>query len=276
MGGDVIKAEVDEGGIVGDRIYALVDVETGKVVTAKSVKQFPDLLQCRATYVEPPRAGGGSTPVRISLPNGTSIVSGSGQTASTLSAHFGRDVKLVQAAPENFTIDQYHPDVADVDSEGRRDTFVEQKLGSALFAQLGMPSPVRVGMLFDMFPISVLTTSTLDRLRELDAETTFDPRRFRMNVVVKTSGAGFIENEWIDRELTIGGTVRLHIAMPDPRCVMTTLAQSDLPRETDVLRTLARHNRLEIGPGVRFPCAGVYAAVTAGGSVAVGDNVALG
>ncbi|MBN9100623.1 MAG: MOSC domain-containing protein [Pseudonocardia sp.] len=55
------------------------------------------------------------------------------------------------------------------------------------------------------------------------------------------------------------------------RCVMTTLAQSDLPADVDTLRTIAKHNRLEIpGMGV-WACAGVYADVTAGGSVSVGD-----
>ena len=275
QGESLQQADVDEGGVLGDRVYALVDTETGKVVTAKSVRLFPDLLRCSATYVEPPQADSEPPPVRIALPDGTSVVSGSGQTDGARSAYFRRDVTLVRAAPENFTLDQYHPDVEGADPESRRDTFVEQKLGSALFAQLGMPSPVPVGKLLDMFPVSVLTTSTLDRLRELDVQTTFAPRRFRMNAVVKTSGARFIENDWIDRELTIGNVVRLHVAMPDPRCVMTTLTQRDLPQETEVLRTLARHNRVEIAPGVRFPCAGVYAAVAAGGSFAVGDDVVL-
>jgi hypothetical protein len=214
-------------------------------------------------------------PVRITLPNGTSVVSGSEQTDRALSAFFQRDVSLVQAAPENYTIDQYHPDIDGVDPAGHRDTLVEQKLGSALFAQLGVPSPVPVGTLFDAFPISVLTTSTLDRLRELDSQSTFDPRRFRMNVVVKTPGVGFVENDWIEHEVSVGSAVRLGIAMPDPRCVMTTLAQPDLPQENDVLRTLARHNRIQVGPAGQYPCAGVYAAVTAAGRITVGDDVVV-
>ncbi|MEE9587642.1 MAG: hypothetical protein V3V97_06435 [Hyphomicrobiaceae bacterium] len=35
--------------------------------------------------------------------------------------------------------------------------------------------------LFDLFPVSVLTTSTLDQLSELQTDSTFDERRFRMN-----------------------------------------------------------------------------------------------
>ena len=275
QGESLEQAELDEAGVLGDRAYALLDTETGKVVSAKSVRLFPDLLACRATFAEPPQAGCEMPPVRITLSDGTAVVSGSEQTDRALSAYFQRDVSLVRAAPENFTIDQYHPDIDGVDPAGHRDALVEQKLGSALFAQLGLPSPVPVGKLFDVFPVSVLTTSTLDRLRELDSGSTFDPRRFRMNAVVKTTGVGFLENDWVEHELSIGTAARLGVAMPDPRCVMTTLAQADLPQEHGVLRTLVRHNRIQVGPGGQYPCAGVYAAVTAGGRIAVGDAVRL-
>jgi hypothetical protein len=55
---------------------------------------------------------------------------------------------------------------------------------------------------------------------------------------------------------------------------MTTLAQEDLPKDNDVLRTLAQHNRLDVGGGL-WPCAGVYAIVEATGTTATGDVVAL-
>jgi len=56
---------------------------------------------------------------------------------------------------------------------------------------------------------------------------------------------------------------------------MTTLAQDDLPKDTDVLRTLTRHNRLQVGAAGQFPCAGVYAVVEAPGTMRTGDRVAL-
>ena len=269
------EAEVTELGLVGDRAYALVETDTGKVVSAKSVRRFPDLLNCRADFVEPPRPGLDPPPVRITLPNGTSATSDSGEIDQALSGHFGTEVSLALASPEDFTIDQYHPDVEGADPAGHRDTTVDQKLGSALFAELGLDSPVPVGAFFDMFPMSVMTTSTLDRLRELQPESRIDARRFRMNVIVETDGAGFRENDWIGRALALGDATRLQVALPDPRCVMTTLSQDDLPRDTDILRTLAKHNRMEIGPGAGYPCAGVYAAVAAPGTLRVGDRVSL-
>src|SRR4028118_2203546 len=269
------QAELTEHGLVGDRAFALIDAETGKVVSAKSVKLFPGLLDCRAAFVEPPRAGGELPPVRIVLPDGTSVTSDSSDVTDVLSAYFQRDVTLARTAPDDFTIDQYHPDVEDVDPAGYRDTVVEQKLGSAFFAQIGLASPVPVGSFLDLVPGSVLTASTLGRLGELRPQSRFDQRRFRMNVIVGTEEGGFVENDWIDHELAIGEAVRLGVAMADPRCVMTTLAQEELPKDTEVLRTLTQHNRVQVGAAGLFPCAGVYAAVASAGTMRVGDRVAL-
>ena len=269
------QAEVTGQGLLGDRAYALVDADTGKVVSAKSVKLFPDMLGCRAAFVEPPRSGREIPPVRIVLPDGTSVASSSSDAERALSAHFRRSVKLARAAPENFTIDQYHPDVEGIDPAGYRDTVTESKLGSAFFAQAGMASPVPVGAFFDLFPVSVLTSSTLDRLTELEPRSRFDQRRFRMNLIVRAAPAGFVENDWVGRELAVGDTLRLKIALPDPRCVMTTLAQEDLPRDNDILRALVRHNKIQVGGAGQYPCVGVYAVVQAAGTIRTGDRVAL-
>jgi len=56
---------------------------------------------------------------------------------------------------------------------------------------------------------------------------------------------------------------------------MTTLAQEELPRDTDVLRTLARHNKVQVGAAGQFPCAGVYAVVEAPGIMRLRDRVAV-
>ena len=96
-----------------------------------------------------------------------------------------------------------------------------------------------------------------------------------MNVVVKTDETGFVENDWIGRELAIGEAVKLRVAIPDPRCVMTTLAQDELPRDTDILRALAQHNKVEVGDAGKLPCVGVYAVVEAPGVIRTGDQVTL-
>jgi MOSC domain-containing protein len=269
------RAELTERGVLGDRAYALVDADTGKVVSAKSVRLFPTLLACQAAFLEAPQPGRDLPPVRITLPDSTSVTSESRNADELLSGWFKRAVRLARAAPADFTIDQYHPDVEGLDPAGHRNTVVEQKLGSALFAEVGLASPVPEGSFFDLFPMSVVTTSTLDRLRELAPQSSIDARRFRMNVVIATSEPGFLENEWVGHELEVGPAARFLVALPDPRCVMTTLAQDELPADTGILRTLAGHNRIQVGDIGKFPCAGVYAVVGAAGPVRTGDRVNL-
>jgi uncharacterized protein YcbX len=273
-GEKVEAADLTETGLAGDRAYALVDTETGKVMSGKNPRLGPSLLGCRAAFVEASQAGDERPTVRITLPDGTSVRSDAPDVDAILSDFFGRPVKLERAAPEDFTIDQYHPDIADLDPEGHRDTVTESKLGSAFFAEAGLPSAVPVGAFFDLFPVSIMTTSTLDRLNELRPESRFDERRFRMNVIVATRDAGFLENGWTGRALQIGDGARLGVTIADPRCVMTTIAQDDLPRDTEVLRTLVRQNRLDVAGGM-YPCAGVYAVVESAGTIRAGDAVSL-
>jgi hypothetical protein len=45
------------------------------------------------------------------------------------------------------------------------------------------------GSFFDLFPLSVLTLSSLEQISELEPESRFDARRFRMNIIVGTSAA---------------------------------------------------------------------------------------
>ena len=267
LGTRLNEAPITQRGIEGDRAFALIETASGKVVSAKNVKAFPNLFACRAAYDD----AAGEAVVRITFPDGRSITNKSADVDAVLSDFFGRGVTLAHTAPSNFTIDEHHPDI-DKDDLG---PVIEAQLGSALFAKLGAPSPVPVGAFFDAFPLSILTTSTLERLNTLRPQSRFDERRFRMNIVVRTNEPGFVENAWIDRTLEIGESVRLRITMPDPRCVMTTLAQGDLARDIDILRTLSAHNAIAIGGLGKKPCAGVYATVTSGGTIHAGDEIRL-
>jgi len=274
QGERVDEAEVTDSGVLGDRAYALVDTETGKVLSGKSPRVGALLLSCRAEFVSAPAPGNEMAPVRVTLPDGTAVTTDARDADAALSDFLEREVTLQRAAPDDFTIDHHHPDVEGLDPDGHRDAVTMSKLGAAFFAEAGMPSPVPTGSFLDLFPVSVLTTSTLARLQALRPESRFAARRFRMNVVVDTQDDGFVENGWTGRSLHIGDTVRLAIVLSDPRCVMTTLAQDDLPKDNGILQTLVRHNRLEVADG-RYPCAGVYSVVEVAGTTRVGDRVTL-
>jgi uncharacterized protein YcbX len=74
----------------------------------------------------------------------------------------------------------------------------------------------------------------------------------------------FVENSWIGKTLGIGAEVKIQVTGPCPRCVMTTLAQGDLPRDPGILKTAAKHNEVRVG---------IYASVVEPGTVRIGDEV---
>src|SRR5439155_24964121 len=64
LGEELDAADLSEGGVVGDRAYALRDRETGKVASAKHPKLWPNLLACRAAVVDETRPEHELPPVR--------------------------------------------------------------------------------------------------------------------------------------------------------------------------------------------------------------------
>jgi uncharacterized protein YcbX len=119
-----------------------------------------------------------------------------------------------------------------------------------------------------------MTTASLRAARALHPDGDWDDRRFRSTVLLDVDGASFAEQEWVGRTLTIGD-VTLEVTAPTPRCVMVTLPQQDLGGDNQVLRTLARHNRVDVlGTGM-FACLGAYASVTRTGTIRVGDEATL-
>jgi uncharacterized protein YcbX len=122
------------------------------------------------------------------------------------------------------------------------------------------------GTYFDLFPIQVLTTSTLQLMSQLNPAADWDVRRFRPNVLVDTGlGNRAVENDWVGRTIRIGDLV-ITGEQPTIRCAMPMHAQTDLPRDPSVLRTIVREAN---------QCLGVYASVIEAGSVATGDPVEL-
>src|SRR5437667_2483615 len=249
MGEELNATEVTERGLLGDRAYALVDSSDGKAATAKNPRKWPNLFDFRATFVEPVRAAAKVPPVHIALPDGTPVTSNQSDLNEILSKALNREVTLRAAQGKAVTAEEYWPDMEGLD---HRDTVTDFTLPEGTF--------------FDVAMVHLLTTATLDRLRELYPQGRFEARRFRPNIVVETAPGerGFVENGWIGHTVAIGEQVRLQITGPCPRCVMTTLPQGDLPKDPGILRAAAQHNRANIG---------VYSSVLHGGMVRRGDSV---
>ena len=255
MGEEVNAAEVTERGLVGDRGFAVVDPSTGLVAGAKNPRKWGNFFDFHAAYTEPPQRGSKLPVVRVTLPDGAVVTSDQPDLARVLSGALGREVAFAEAAgageSSGAAAEEYWPDMEGLEF---RDSVTEWELPAGTF--------------FDLAVVHLLTTATIDRLRELYPQGRFEVRRFRPNIVVSTGpdAHGFVENGWIDRTVAIGDEVRLRITGGCPRCVMTTLPQADLPRDAGILRAAAQHNHADVG---------VYGEVIAGGAIVRGDRVTL-
>jgi uncharacterized protein len=252
QGEELTATEVTERGLLGDRAYALIDNVDGKAATAKQPKKWPTLFGFGATFIEPLRPDASVPPVRITLPDGTIATSLQADLNELLSTALSRAVKLNAAGRGHagtVNAEEYWPDMEGLDF---RDTVTDFTLPAGTF--------------FDCATVHLLTTATLDRLHQLYPQGRFEIPRFRPNIVVAPASAemDFVENAWIGRTLAIGDSVRLSITGPCGRCVMTTLAQADLPADPGILRTAAQHNKVNVG---------IYATVERGGSIRRGDAV---
>lgn len=251
MGEELGTSIITERGLLGDRAYALMDPSTEKVASAKNPRKWPNLFDFRANYSETPRLGEKTPSVRITAPDGEIVASEQSDIDETLSARLGREVTLVAAAPDAPTLEEYWPDIEGLD---HRETVTDEEMPSETF--------------FDLAVVHVLTTATINRLRELYPEGRIEVRRFRPNIVVEPPSGerGFVENSWVGGTLNLGDEVVLRITRPCPRCVMTTRPQGDLPQDVGILRTVAQHNETHVG---------VYASVLKGGKISRGDTVWL-
>src|SRR6266850_4060784 len=97
QGEELTASEVTERGLLGDRAYALVDRSDGKAATAKNPRKWPHLFDFRASFVEPPRAGAELPPVRIVLPDGSTIRSDQRDLNQILSKALNREVTFRSA-----------------------------------------------------------------------------------------------------------------------------------------------------------------------------------
>src|SRR5262245_54954449 len=85
-----------QGGLVGDRQFAVLDRETGKVAGAKNPRKWPDFFDFRAEYVERPTAGSRLPAVRVTLPDGTAVTNDQPAVNEVLSTALGREVDLAR------------------------------------------------------------------------------------------------------------------------------------------------------------------------------------
>ncbi len=266
QGESVSRLDVGTGGVSGDRSLALLDLDSGRVVSAHHPQKWGSLLECRARWDGEPDAGGC---VVVILPDGSEEPAGPGLEAK-LSDLLGRRVGLIREAPEGGSYEIVHPDLEGV----APDAFIERTLAAAGVRD-GRVGRLRValdaprGALVDVSPIHFIAGPSITALRASGEDA--DIRRFRPNLILDGPGDGYVEEAWNGALVSAAG-VEMQVSMPTPRCVMTTLAQRGLGPDQRPLRRLATDNRIQMGSG-GWACLGSYANVQRPGVVRVGDPV---
>jgi uncharacterized protein YcbX len=176
---------------------------------------------------------------------------------------------------EREDMNRYLPSFADPAQPDKSPTIVRAPSGvvfdvtdPALGAEL-WPQGARVIKqdrgVFDTFPLSLITTQTIDRLGEMTGAR-LDVQRFRPNILVEaTEQTPFPEDSWVGCVLRIGG-MRMRVDKRDGRCAVITIDPITAERDPAILRAVARD---------RQGCLGVYGSTVQPGRVALNDVVLI-
>ena len=268
VGETVETIRLGELGVVGDRTWAVRDLERGGI---RGAKKIGALMQLAARDL-------GDGRVEISLPDGSVVRTGDPDADERVSAAIDHPVRLEPLRPAD-DLDHYRrgaPDSDDMETEMRgifgRDAdepFPDFSIFPPIIAEFESPP----GTYYDAFPLMVMSAAALAALARALPESNVDVRRFRPSLVIDTgddgadaSTPGHPEFDWRGRRATIGSAT-IEFDAPCPRCVMVTREIDDrIPSDRAVLRHIVRDLDQNLG---------IYATVVEPGVVAVGDPLML-
>ena len=261
IGNRVPDGEFTDLGLVGDRIWALRDVERGFIA---NTRQTPGIMRLAAAH-----AGGGA--VTITLPDGRTVRSSDHDADAVLSAELGREVRLESLRPvDDLDFYRRQPDPAVTDPMAHlRDIFArEDDEPLPDFTKFGpnvMEFESPPGTFYDCFPLLVMSTSALRSMAEALPDSVVDIRRFRPTFVVDTGDEpGHPEFGWAGRRFAVGSAV-IEVVNDCPRCAaITKQVADDVPQDRAVLRHVVK----DLGQAV-----GVYCNVVQPGIITQGDEL---
>jgi uncharacterized protein YcbX len=210
QGVEVDALDLGTGGFEGDRRWALVDEESGRLMSAK---RWSALLQASADDE------------RIELPDGTQVAPDEADGA--LSDWLGRPVRVVEAGDQDGLAYEMTFDPPD---------------DSAELYDIDVPD----GTLVDLAAAHLVALPTLRGAAERYADLDWDVRRFRPNVVVDGDLAPFEEDGWVGRTLRIG-TAELAVRQPTVRCAMPLRGQPGLDRQVGLYGALEELHANHLG-----------------------------
>jgi uncharacterized protein YcbX len=256
VGEQVPHVELSSLGIVGDRHWAIRDLERGGI---RGGKKIGALMQCAAQ-----RHG---NDVVITLPSGATVSSQDADVDAVLTQALGHTVSL-EALPADNNLDHFRRGPGDSDDPlqelraifGRTED--EPLPNFAAFPPEVVEFESPPGTHYDCWPLMVMTTSAMDALRAALPNSVIDERRFRPSMMVETQETGHVEFSWKGKRAQMGSAV-VEFLDPCPRCVMVTQAvNADIGPDRDILRHIVRDLDQNLG---------VYARIMTPGVVRVGD-----
>lgn len=261
IGDTASSVEISQLGIVGDRHWAVRDLERGGI---RGAKKIGELMQFSAT-----RNNDGT--VTVTCPNGQSVPSTAADINDVLSAALGHKVAL-ESLPDNGDLEHFRRGPGDSDDPmselrgifGREEHEPLPNFGAFPPEIAEFESPP--GTHHDCWPLMIMTTSAMAALRQALPESRIDERRFRPSIVIDEADAGHPEFWWKGRTARLG-TAEIEFLDPCPRCVMITRRiNDDLPEDRAILRHVVRDLDQNVG---------VYARVSKPGVVSVGDELSF-
>lgn len=258
VGQCVPEIELSMLGIVGDRFWAVRDLERGGV---RGAKKIGDLMQFSANRID--------DAVMITLPNGKTLSSQDVDIDAVLSDALGHLVSLTSLPADN-NLDHFRRGPSDFDDpmEELRAVFGrtpdEPLPNFAAFPPDVVEFESPPGTHYDCWPLMVMTTSAMDALRAALPNSVIDERRFRPSMVIETNEVGHVEFSWKGKHAKLGSAV-VEFLDPCPRCVMVTRqVDSNIGKDVDILRHIVRDLDQNLG---------VYARVITPGIVHLGDSM---
>ncbi|MFT7653394.1 MAG: hypothetical protein ACI9ON_001261 [Limisphaerales bacterium] len=269
MGGHSLDStSLDLLGLPGDRCWAVRDEERGGI---KGGKRFATLMNLSASLNTEPSTSQRSPEATITLQDGSTVLTSDEAVNDALSQAVGSPLSLWPLLPKE-ALEHYlrTPNNPDQDpEEGLREVFGRTKdeplpdLSTFPAELMTYESPP--GTYFDAFPLLVMSQASLDSMQQASDTSTFDVRRFRPNIVMKTEESGFPEEAWAGKTAKLGSAT-IRFDMVCPRCVMTTHGFSDLPKDPKIMRQLVQQNGGNLG---------VYASVVEPGHIKLGDELLI-
>jgi len=260
VGSTVASIDLSSLGIVGDRHWAIRDLDNGGI---RGAKKIGELMQFTAS-----QQGGHVT---ITCPNGDITSSSHSDVNEKLSHALGRNVAL-ESLPADNNLEHFRrgPGTSSDPMTELRNIFGREEHeplpNFAAFPPEVAEFESPPGTHHDCWPLMVMTTSAMTAMQQALPDSNIDIKRFRPSIVIDSTEPGHPEFTWTGKTAQIG-TATVEFLDPCPRCIMITRRiNDDIPEDRAILRHVVRDLDQNVG---------VYARVITPGTISLNDTLSF-